>query len=60
MEESEKNEIFIEDEGDTNTVLFMASLLQIIVREKNSNDIEAYKDAKNDFDKFLKAYINIK
>lgn len=60
MEESEKNEIFIEDEGDTNTVLFMASLLQIIVREKNSNDIEAYKYAKNDFDKFLKAYINIK
>ncbi|UXS60504.1 helix-turn-helix domain-containing protein [Staphylococcus ureilyticus] len=60
IEEGENNEIFIEDEGDTNTVLFMASLLQIIVSEKNSNNIEAYKDVKNDFDKFLKAYIKIK
>lgn len=33
-EEDENNEIFIEDEGYTNTILFMASLLHIIVKEK--------------------------
>lgn len=59
-EEDENNEIFIEDEGYTNTILFMASLLHIIVKEKNSNDIEAYKDTIDDFDKFLRSYINIK
>lgn len=60
MEEGENSEIFIEGEGETNTILFMASLLQIIVREKNSSDMEAYKDARDSFDKFLKSYINIK
>lgn len=60
MEEGENSEIFIEGEGETNTILFMASLLQIIVREKNSSDMEAYKDARDGFDKFLKSYINIK
>lgn len=60
MEEGENSEIFIEGEGETNTILFMASLLRIIVREKNSSDMEAYKDARDGFDKFLKSYINIK
>ncbi|HEC2192897.1 TPA: helix-turn-helix transcriptional regulator [Staphylococcus delphini] len=59
MEEGENSEIFIEDEGKINTILFMASLLHIIVREKNSSNMEVYKDIRDSFDKFLKSYINI-
>ncbi|WMM16115.1 helix-turn-helix domain-containing protein [Staphylococcus saprophyticus] len=47
-------------EKNRNNIIFIGVLLQMLNQHKNSGKIEVYEDIINDFDVFLKDYLNIK
>lgn len=60
MNEEENKYLMLREGEETNSIIFMATLFQIMVREKNSQNKEMYDDIINDFSDFLKEYLNIK
>ena len=49
-----------ENQNNENNLLFISVLLQMLYENKNSNNKEAYSDIKNEFDDFLRQYLDIK
>lgn len=60
MQEKDSDYLKIKDEEDTDILTFIASLFKILTENKHSNDDRIFKDISNDFNKFLKSYLNIK
>ncbi|KDE94552.1 hypothetical protein CM54_10850 [Staphylococcus sp. TE8] len=60
IQEKDSDFLKIKDEEDTDILTFIASLFKILTENKHSNDDEIFKDISNDFNKFLKSYLNIK
>ncbi|WKU13895.1 helix-turn-helix domain-containing protein [Staphylococcus devriesei] len=60
IQEKDSDYLKIEDEEDTDILIFIASLFKMLTENKHSNDDEIFKDISNDFNKFLKSYLNIK
>lgn len=60
IQEKDSDYLKIKDEEDTDILTFIASLFKILTENKHSNDEEIFKDISNDFNKFLKSYLNIK
>ncbi|MDU0439726.1 helix-turn-helix domain-containing protein [Staphylococcus haemolyticus] len=60
IQEKDSDYLKIKDEEDTDILTFIASLFKILTENKHSNDDEIFKDISNDFNKFLKSYLNIK
>ncbi|MGN5893783.1 helix-turn-helix domain-containing protein [Staphylococcus simulans] len=50
----------IDEENRKNNIIFVSALLQILLNHKDSGSKEAYDDIINEFDDFLKQYLNIK
>ncbi|HHO6254682.1 TPA: helix-turn-helix domain-containing protein [Staphylococcus aureus] len=49
------------DEGNRkNNIIFVSALLQKLLKHKGSGSKEVYDDVTNEFDKFLKQYLNVK
>ncbi|MCO6203206.1 helix-turn-helix domain-containing protein [Staphylococcus epidermidis] len=59
-QEKDSDYLKIKDEEDTDILTFIASLFKILTENKHSNDDEIFKGISNDFNKFLKSYLNIK
>lgn len=60
IQEKDSDYLKIKDEEDTDILTFIASLFKILTENKHSNDDRIFKDISNDFNKFLKSYLNIK
>ncbi|NHM77924.1 helix-turn-helix transcriptional regulator [Staphylococcus sp. 11511212] len=60
IQEKDSDYLKIKDEEDTDILIFIASLFKILTENKHSNDDEMFKDISNDFNKFLKSYLNVK
>ena len=60
IQEKDSDYLKIKDEEDTDILTFIASLFKILTENKHSNDDEIFKGISNDFNKFLKSYLNIK
>lgn len=54
-EDSDDNDNYL-----TNNIITMGVMLQKLYQEKGSKDVDVYNDIINDFDDFLKRYLNIK
>ncbi|KAB2160088.1 XRE family transcriptional regulator [Staphylococcus epidermidis] len=60
IQEKDSDYLKIKDEADTDILTFIASFFKTLTENKHSNDDEIFKDISNDFNKFLKSYLNIK
>lgn len=60
IQEKDSDYLKIKDEEDTDILIFIASLFKILTENKHSNDDEMFKTLSNDFNKFLKSYLNVK
>lgn len=60
IQEKDSDYLKIKDEEDTDILIFISSLFKILTENKHSNDDEMFKDISNDFNKFLKSYLNVK
>ncbi|BAS45627.1 hypothetical protein SSCHL_0847 [Staphylococcus schleiferi] len=60
LETNENTNKSIDEENRKNNIIFVSALLQLLIKHKDSGSKEVYDDITNEFDDFLKQYLNIK